>query len=215
MIRPALLALVLALAPLPALAHKVLMGVFPSGSRIEGEIGFSSGGAPSGQRVDVFDAEGNRLGETFTDEDGFFLFTPTEPVGHVFRADLGAGHVAEAEMATEDVATIVERADSGAATIRWSGTGPAAPAAAGPVASTRAATIADGATQTPAPALDPLELDAIASAMRDEIRPLRRELAAYRERNDLQSVLGGIGYIIGLFGVGFYVAAHRKLKAVA
>ncbi|NIY97843.1 cobalt ABC transporter permease, partial [Salipiger sp. HF18] len=48
-------------------------------------------------------------------------------------------------------------------------------------------------------------------AVRDEVRPLRREIAAYREHNDLQSILGGIGYIVGLFGLGFYLAARRKL----
>lgn len=54
----------------------------------------------------------------------------------------------------------------------------------------------------------------IAEAVSREIRPLRREIAAYREKNDLQSILGGVGYILGLFGIGFYVAArHRYGKA--
>ena len=52
---------------------------------------------------------------------------------------------------------------------------------------------------------------AIAEAVRDELRPLRREIAAYREKNDLQTILGGIGYIVGIFGLGFYVAARRRL----
>jgi nickel transport protein len=55
------------------------------------------------------------------------------------------------------------------------------------------------------------ERQVIAKAVRDEIRPLRRELIAYREKNDLQGILGGIGYIFGLFGLGFYIAARRKL----
>lgn len=45
-----------------------------------------------------------------------------------------------------------------------------------------------------------------------EVTPLRREIAAYKEKNDLQSILGGMGYIAGLFGVFFYVAARRKLS---
>jgi nickel transport protein len=53
---------------------------------------------------------------------------------------------------------------------------------------------------------------AIAEAVRDEIRPLRREIAAYREKNDLQTVLGGIGYIMGLFGLYFYIAARRRMQ---
>ena len=55
------------------------------------------------------------------------------------------------------------------------------------------------------------ERQAIAQAVRDEMRPLRREIAAYREHNDFQTILGGIGYIVGLFGLGFYLAARRRL----
>ncbi|GAA0305782.1 cobalt ABC transporter permease [Rhodovulum strictum] len=53
---------------------------------------------------------------------------------------------------------------------------------------------------------------AIASMLRDELRPLRREIAALKERNGMQSILGGIGYIAGLFGLGFYLAARRRLR---
>ena len=45
-----------------------------------------------------------------------------------------------------------------------------------------------------------------------QIKPLRKELAAYKEENDLQKILGGLGYIIGLAGIGFYMAARQKLK---
>jgi nickel transport protein len=48
------------------------------------------------------------------------------------------------------------------------------------------------------------------AAVRLETKPLRKEIAAYKEKNDLQTILGGIGYIIGLFGIGFYIAARRE-----
>ena len=43
------------------------------------------------------------------------------------------------------------------------------------------------------------------------MRPLRQEITAYRNHNDLQTILGGIGYIAGLFGLGCYLAARRRL----
>ena len=49
--------------------------------------------------------------------------------------------------------------------------------------------------------------------LRNELRPLRQELTAYKNKSDFQSVLGGIGYIFGLFGLGFYIAARRKMGA--
>ncbi len=225
MIRNLVLALVVAATPLPALAHKVIMGVFASGAQIEGELGFSGGDAPEGQVIEVFDDAGTRLGEAVTDADGFFLFTPEQPVTHVFRADMGAGHVAEVEMSAEDVATIVAKgagATPGAgATIGWTASdGAAQPlmpatgnAAAAPAAPAGTAPVA--MPQITVASLSAEEVEVVSKAVRDEMRPLRQSIDSYKEKNDLQAILGGIGYIVGLFGVGFYIAARRKLKGTA
>ncbi len=187
------LALILALctAPLPALAHKVIAGVFASGDAIEGEIGFSNGTMATDTEVVVTDPNGVELGRATTDADGFFIYTPTAPVAHTFFADLGAGHVAEVTMPADDVAKIMGVAVQNT-----------------PAASPTPAPASEGVTVA---SLSDEERQAIAAAVRDEIRPLRREIAAYREHNDLQTILGGIGYIFGLFGLVFYLAARRKL----
>lgn len=191
------LALALCAAPLPALAHKVIASVFPSGDAIEGEIGFSNGDMAVDQEIVVTGPEGTELGRIRTDEDGFFLFRPTEPVTHTFSADLGAGHVAETTMPADEVAAILGHALP---------TGTAAAAEAPPEPAT------DGTPAITIASLTDEERAAVAEIVRDEIRPLRREIAAYREHNDFQTILGGIGYIAGLFGLGFYVAARRKLQ---
>lgn len=183
MIRALSVFLCLALAPLPAAAHKVIAAAFASGDAIEGEVGFSNGDMAAHQLIEVFDGAGNTLGEARTGADGFFTYAPTRPVRHVFRADLGAGHVAEFEIAAAEVAAILGQPAA-----------EAAPAAAGPAAG-----------------LSDADKAAIATIMRDEMRPLRREVAAYKEHHDLQTILGGIGYIAGLFGLGFYLAARRRL----
>ncbi len=179
-------------APVPALAHKVIAGVFESGDVIEGEIGFSNGDMASGTEVIVTGPDGAELGRSVTDADGFFVYTPTSAVAHTFFADLGAGHVAKVTMSAEDVARVLgvavaENGDSSSAAV----------------------TQASGS----AASLSAEEQQVIAKAVRDELRPLRREIAAYREQNDLQTILGGIGYIVGLFGLGFYMAARRKLAS--
>ncbi|MFT6932874.1 MAG: nickel transport protein [Paracoccaceae bacterium] len=189
--RAGLLTLCLMCAAAPATAHRVILSVFVSGDQIEGELGFSNGAIAAGTLVEVFDPEGAKLGEVITDTDGFFVYEPRQPITHVFRANLGQGHVAEVTMPVADL----PRHLASGGTI----------AAPSPVGGTVESTI-----QRPVTSPD-LE-DLIASVVRDEVRPLRREVAAYREKNDLQSILGGIGYIVGLFGVGFYLAARRKLK---
>ncbi|SFS81661.1 nickel transport protein [Sulfitobacter marinus] len=187
------LLLMLCAAPIPALAHKVLLSVFPSGDVIEGEVGFSNGTMAVDQLITVRGPDGTVLGETTTDSDGFFLFKPVLPVAHIFRGNLGAGHVAEVKMPAQEVAAILGKPVSAADT---------------------AAGVGDAVvgTVTNAP-LSAEERAAIAEAVRDEIRPLRREMVATREHQNLQSILGGIGYILGLFGLGFYLAARRKLAA--
>ncbi len=188
-----LLLLVTVLAPLPALAHNVIASVFPSGDAIEGEIGFSSGDMAADLVIEVFDHNGNKLGETRTDADGFFLFTPSQPVTHIFRGDLGAGHVAEVVMPAAEVAGILGETAA---------------------ADSAGASVLAGTTESMAPQMPGLSDDTraeLAKMLRDELRPIRQELSAYKNKSDFQSVLGGIGYIFGLFGLGFYIAARRKL----
>ncbi|MBB4285306.1 cobalt ABC transporter permease [Roseospira goensis] len=182
------------LAP-PALAHKVVAAAYPSGDVIEGEVGFSNGDMAADTPIAVFDPSGTRMGEARTDADGFFTYTPTRAVTHVFRADLGAGHVVEFTLAAEDVPAVA--ADPAPAGGAWAAQASEARGLTGTTA---------GATVAVTPEIEAM----IAAAVRNEVRPLRREIAAYKEKNDLQTILGGIGYIVGLFGLAFFLLARRQ-----
>ncbi|MCW2310216.1 transthyretin-like family protein [Rhodobium gokarnense] len=182
------------LAAPPALAHKVVLSVYAVGEALEGEVGFSNGDMAENARIDIYDDAEKKIGETTTDGDGYFTYRPTQKSVHVFRADLGAGHVAEARVEIADLPQAAAPATAAA--------DPATPAVA-PAGTVSAAMV---------PGLSAEQRAVIAEEIRRELRPLRREIAAYKEKNDLQNVLGGIGYIIGLFGVAFYVAARRRLK---
>ena len=50
----------------------------------------------------------------------------------------------------------------------------------------------------------------VADAVRREVKPLRKELIAYKEKNDFQNILGGLGYICGIFGLLFFIRAKRR-----
>jgi nickel transport protein len=195
MIRGLALIFALLAMPLPAAAHKVIFAVFKSGDVVEGELGFSNGDMSSGAVIEAFDSAGNKIGEAITDADGFFVYAPTQAITHIFKADMGAGHVAEAEMTADDIADIL---------------GVAAAEETVAKSTTTASPIATGGVTVAS--LSSEERLAIAEAVRDEMRPLRRELAAYREKNDLQTILGGLGYIFGLFGLYFYIAARRRME---
>ncbi len=193
------LVLALALWVAPAQAHKVIAGVFASGDALEGELGFSNGDMAADTLVEVFDENGTKLGETTTDGDGFFVYMPTQAIPHVFKADLGAGHVAEVAVPVADLPRSLRE-------------GPSPPAEA---------TAGISPEETPSPSSPPATpsvtdealRDLVINAVKDQVRPLRREISAYKESQDLQSVLGGIGYIVGLTGVVFFMMARRKLAA--
>lgn len=51
--------------------------------------------------------------------------------------------------------------------------------------------------------------------MAQELRSIKRELAALKATQDqpeFKDVIGGIGYILGLFGIAFYVHARRDRR---
>ena len=197
----ALLALFVSISFSNAWAHKVVVGAYASGDRIEGEIGFSDGEMAKNVLVEVFTEDGKKLGEAHTNDEGVFVFTPTQSVVHVFRADLGAGHVAEVRLAVNELPAGL--AAKGGPAKADGGEGNAAASAT---------TTAD-ARSADAVALTAAQREIVAEAVRNEMRPLRREIIAMKEKNDLQSILGGIGYIVGLFGLWFFLAARRQKAA--
>ena len=172
-------------------AHKVVASIYPGNGVVEGEIGFSNGDMAADALVEVFDASGAKLGEARTDSDGFFSFRPSVKTDLVFKANLGAGHIAEVQLAAAEV--IIGKNS----------------AAVEPVS-----VAAAPSTATSAPPPESLTSDqraVVVEEIRRAIRPLQKEIAAYKEKHDIQSILGGLGYIAGLFGIGYYVAARRQI----
>lgn len=197
----ALLALFVSISFSNAWAHKVVAGAYASGDRVEGEIGFSDGEMAKNVLVEVFTEDGKKLGEARTNDEGVFVFTPTQSVVHVFRADLGAGHVAEVRLAANELPAGLAAKGGPANAVGGAGT---------PAASVNTTTDTRAAD---AVALAAAQREIVAEAVRNEMRPLRREIIAMKEKNDLQSILGGIGYIVGLFGLWFFLAARRQKAA--
>jgi cobalt/nickel transport protein len=56
--------------------------------------------------------------------------------------------------------------------------------------------------------------DQLSASIRDELRPIRTDLAVYRAESSYPVILGGIGFIVGLAGLGFYVMAYQRGRKV-
>jgi cobalt/nickel transport protein len=54
--------------------------------------------------------------------------------------------------------------------------------------------------------------DAVAKSIRDQLRPIRTDLALYRAETSYPVTLGGLGFIVGLAGLGFYLFARQRAR---
>lgn len=165
-----------------ALAHNVVGGVYAIGNQIEGEVGFSNGDmAVEGTQITVTDRQGNTLGLVTTDNEGLFAFTATQRIDHQFFANLSSGHVLEMVLPADELPDDLPGGD-------------VLPSEAKRAASTPVAFSGDQM------ALQQM----IEKAVAKQVKPLRKEIAEYKEKASLQDIVGGIGYIFGLCGIGIW-----------
>ena len=185
------LLLVLTLMASPAFAHNIVGGVYAIGSLIEGEVGFSDGiMAQAGVPVIITDGKGNKLGEVKLEEEGLFSFEATRQIDHHFSIDLGSGHVLNTLLPADELPD------------NLGGSTPTETAATVSSANTSAVSLND---------VDSIALQQmIERAVSKQVKPLRKELQAYKEKASLQDILGGIGYIFGLCGIGIWLRQRKS-----
>lgn len=173
-----------------ALAHNVVGGVYAIGTTIEGEAGFSNGDmAQAGTVVLITDASGQPIAEVLTDEEGFFVFEATKRIDHHFKLDMSSGHVLEMILPAEELPASLPGGTS---------------IASAPSNLTTTASVSG---------VDTVVLQQmIEQAVAKQVKPLRKELAAYKEKAGLQDLLGGIGYIFGLVGLGIWLRQRKQDK---
>ena len=164
-------------------AHNLVVYATADGSTVTGRAYFVGGGGAREAKVAVLAPDGSGLAETVTDAEGNFRFEATRRVDHEILVRAGAGH-------------------QGAYTVPASELPGDLPAFRG------------GATQAapasrPAAAPDPHDVRALAR----QVSQLRRELDAHHRRARLHDILGGIGYILGVTGVAFFLLGRRRERS--
>lgn len=186
------------LLPSVAQAHNVIGGVYAIGDVIEGEAGFSNGDmAKEGTPVKVLNAEGNLLAEIQTDSEGFFTFQASQKIDYHFAIDMSAGHVLKMVLSADELPENLLTSDK---TAERSGAG----SGKTPVASSDLSTLGNAQLQ-----------QLIEQAVARQVKPLRQELSAYKEKAGLQDILGGMGYIFGLCGLGIWWQQRKQRRGEA
>lgn len=186
----------------PAMAHKLLLSYWFSDGEVVGEIGLSNGTFAKDAAIEISQANGEMIAVIRSDENGLFRFRPQAQEPHRFYANLGSGHIAKFTVSAEEI----EVGKSGAL---LGGSGLAASGQELPEEMLRAR------VPMPNSGIAATDQNAIKGLIRQELTPLRREIIALREKNGLQSILGGIGYIVGLFGLVFFWMGRQAAKSAA
>mgnify|MGYP006295030885 FL=1 len=209
--------LLLAVAADPALAHKLNLFAAADGRRIQGEVYFAGGAKATDVPVLVQNAAGEVLAELRSGADGGFAYQAEAPVTHRIVAETPDGHRATWRIGAGELAAAFPQATAPAD----SSNGGSKPATSGAGSHSGAGTGgaraggSDDQPHSPPPtadadlALDPALAAAIERAVARQVRPLREEALAAREAVQLRDVLGGLGYILGLAGLGLWWRCRR------
>jgi nickel transport protein len=187
---------VLLLAPLlalgaasPALAHKLKVFATAIGSTVEGRVYFVGGGAGTGVPVELRNSSGEVVAtaRTVAPDGGFALSLPYRDDFTVF-ADAQDGHVGSFVLSA---ARLPESLPAR----------PGATPVAEPVEVAPAAEPADASAVSTA---------AIETAVARQLAPLLEEMDALRSAIGFRDIVGGVGFILGGFGLWAFLAARRS-----
>ncbi|GLI52724.1 hypothetical protein [Thermodesulfovibrio yellowstonii] len=164
-----------------AYAHKVSTYAYREGDKIFGECYFVDGSPCKNSKVEVYDLKGQKILEAVTDEKGKYSFTIKEKGTLRIVIPAGEGHRAEYKL--EGIAEKTEKKD----------TKETIPAKTPnkPVQS-EATVNKDEIKQI----IDEV-MDAKLQGLRAEIMDLRKQM----DKVSLRDIIGGIGYIFGIWGI--------------
>jgi nickel transport protein len=182
-----------------AYAHKVTVFAWADGDRVFTESKFSGGKIVTAGKVEVFDRSGNLLLEGRTDDNGAFDFKTPIVTDLKIVLTAGMGH------RNSWLLTAAELSKGEPTPLATSAAQPE-PADLETPRATAPPVVGPGLTSGDIEAIVSRQLEA-------KIKPLVRMLAASQEKGPtMRDVVGGIGYIIGLVGLGAYVRYRRDRR---
>ncbi len=183
----------------PAEAHKVFIFATVRGRLIEGQVYYQGGDPAQDLTITILDQDDRELGKTVSDQLGKFAFEPRFRGDHKLVANAGLGHKAVHVVPAEELPSDL----------------PASAQEAGPGEAVPAATTGTDRHPSHADSVSGDEVAIQIESLSQQIAGLRMDLDKSRAQLRYQDVLGGLGYILGITGLVFYLlGARRKEKQV-
>jgi len=186
--------LIIIIMDVSVFAHKVNIFAYVEGDKVYTESYFNDGKKCVDSKIEVFDNQGNKLLEGLTDEEGMFSFKipPEDVIDGDLKIILTAsmGHRAEYIIRADelgDVAGLIEEKIEE------------------PVS----------AVSPEVSSVDLKEMQSLIEDTLDEkLKPIIREMREIRksqeDRISPTEIIGGIGYIIGIFGIIAYFLSRKR-----
>jgi len=191
-----------------AYAHKVMIFAWTDGDTVFTESKFSGGKKVKGGKILVYDTKGKKFLEGKTDDKGEFSFTVPEKTTLKIVLQAGMGHRAEWTVPADEIEDLADK-KPGKPTLK-SQEEERLPKE---VSMKSAEKMQEKVTRPElSPGLNSNEIEqAVEKALDKKLKPVIKMLRESTNRGPtISEILGGIGYILGLMGVGAYFHYRRK-----
>ncbi len=215
----ALVAIMLALTPHRAFAHSFHVFALGDGDIIEGYAYFGGGARPHHAALSVEVSNGTVLLTGQTNDNGEFRLKVDHLDDYTIRANTGDGHAAAYIVKASELADSLPKAsaDSPASVIALN--------AADDDTNTTNTDINLSPNSPPSPtgskttpqnqriSITPQQLsDLVSHAVAKQVNPLREQIVAYENKVRFSDIIGGLGIIIGIFGMIAWWQARKRVS---
>jgi len=180
--------LIIIMINISAFAHKVNIFAYVEGDKVYTESYFNDGKKCINSKIEVFDNQENKLLEGLTNAEGEFSFEVPQEDGDlklVLTASMGhrAEYIISADELGDTVGSIKEKFEEPVSVV--------------------------------SPEVSSLDLKEIQSLIEDaldkKLEPILREIKRSQEHKiSPTEIIGGIGYIVGIFGIVAYFLSRKK-----
>jgi len=183
--------LIIMMINIPVFAHKVNVFAYMEGDKIYSESYFNDGKKCVDSKIEVFDNQGNKLLEGLTNAEGAFSFEVPQEDGDlkiVLIASMGhrAEYTISADELGDTVGSVKEKLEEPVSVV--------------------------------SPEVSSFDLKEIQSLIEDvldeKLGPIIREMREIKksqgDRISPTEIIGGIGYIIGIFGIIAYFLSRKR-----
>lgn len=183
--------LIIIMMDVSAFAHKVNVFAYVEGEKIYTESYFNDGKKCIDSKIEVFDNQGNKLLEGLTDKEGEFSFeVPSEDGDLKIVLTASMGHRAEYSISADELRGFV-------GLIKEENKEPIS------IVSPEISLV------------DSKEIQLITEDTLDEkLKPIMREMKEIKksqeDRISPTEIIGGVGYIIGIFGIAAYFLSRKR-----